>query len=626
MKYTVFRYLRIVAAILVITTLTAYFVDFDSKVPIETAQLAKIQLLPAILAGSLLVCAALIVLTLLLGRLYCSVICPLGILQDVIARVARFGKALLAPAKIKRQLKKSLEEKNDEETTELTSSEKRTKKQLDKSYRTLAKEARKRAKKPNYVYRKNPLPLRLLVLLLTLGSTTFGGFFFGLLEPYSIFGRIAVNVFKPIHSAINDVIYLVEQLFHGHNFYYVDLRPESLGALIVGVLSFVIICVFAGKFGRLYCNSICPIGTLLGFLSKYSFFRTQINADKCVNCGLCVKACKSSCIDIKEHKVDASRCVVCFDCFGACRKKALSFAPGKHATLAPNDLTSAASNASEALALDPETLQEKERIARSLAGFSRAKRDFITASLVVGAAALARASFSKAQEDEEDLVKTGSDADAFSAASEEYPTEEATVDENKPADYGQTPYKRQYVISPPGSISHKNFQNRCVGCHLCVSKCPAHVLKPMGFETGLKGFMQPRVDFAHGFCNYDCTICGSVCPAGAIKPMKKEDKQLVQTGHVVFIKENCIVYAKDESCGACSEHCPTQAIHMVPYKGTLTIPETTEDLCVGCGGCEYICPARPFRAVYIEGNPVHKQATPVVSEVNEDPEEFDFGF
>ena len=95
-------------------------------------------------------------------------------------------------------------------------------------------------------------------------------------------------------------------------------------------------------------------------------------------------------------------------------------------------------------------------------------------------------------------------------------------------------------------------------------KCPSHVLKPAFMEYGLAGMMQPTVSFEKGFCNFDCTVCGDVCPNGAILPISVEQKHLTQMGYVVFIKENCIVYTDETSCGACSEHCPTQAVAMVP--------------------------------------------------------------
>lgn len=191
---------------------------------------------------------------------------------------------------------------------------------------------------------------------------------------------------------------------------------------------------------------------------------------------------------------------------------------------------------------------------------------------------------------------------------------------------GKKAYKKENPITPPGSVSLEHFQAHCTSCHLCVSKCPSHVLKPVLMEYGLEGMMQPTVSFEKGFCNFDCTVCGDVCPNGAIKPLTVDEKHLTQMGHVIFIEENCIVHTDGTSCGACSEHCPTQAVAMVPYKDGLTIPQVNTEICVGCGGCEYVCPAHPFRAIYIEGNPVQKEAKPFKETETEKIEVDDFGF
>jgi len=65
------------------------------------------------------------------------------------------------------------------------------------------------------------------------------------------------------------------------------------------------------------------------------------------------------------------------------------------------------------------------------------------------------------------------------------------------------------------------------------------------------------------------------------------------------------VYTDETSCGSCAEHCPTQAVRMVPYKEGLTIPEIHPSTCIGCGACERVCPAKPNKAIYVDGNPVH---------------------
>lgn len=279
----------------------------------------------------------------------------------------------------------------------------------------------------------------------------------------------------------------------------------------------------------------------------------------------CGTKCKASCIDSKNQRIDYTRCVDCFDCLGACKEGALGYS------------------------IPTLKKHKKEQTPTSDAS----KRRFLIAGLTTAAATTEVLAQAKA---------------AIATAS------------------GKKSDKRQTPITPPGSVSLAHFQQHCTSCHLCVSKCPSHVLKPAFMEYGLGGVMQPTVYFEKGFCNFDCTVCGDVCPNGAIRPLTTEQKHLTQMGKVVFIEENCIVYTDGTSCGACSEHCPTQALAMIPYKDGLTIPHVNTDICVGCGGCEYICPARPYRAVYIEGNKVQQKAHPFVEKQEEKVKVDDFGF
>ena len=316
----------------------------------------------------------------------------------------------------------------------------------------------------------------------------------------------------------------------------------------------------AWKYGRTWCNTICPVGTLLGFLSRFSLFKVRIDTEKCNHCGLCATKCKASCINSPEQTIDYSRCVDCFDCLGECRQNALSYTT---------------------------PLKTEKQVTDA------SKRRFLLAGLTTAAA----------------TPKVMAQAQNVAAVAA-----------------GMKSDKRQAPITPPGSISQEHFQAHCTSCHLCVSKCPSHVLKPAFMEYGLGGMMQPTVFFEKGFCNFDCTVCGDVCPNGAILPLTKEQKHLTQMGKVVFIEENCIVYRDGTSCGACSEHCPTQALSMIPFKDGLTIPHIDTEICVGCGGCEYVCPARPFRAVYIEGNAVQQEAKPFTDNHQEEIQVDDFGF
>ncbi len=512
--------IRLTLAAVLLALITFYFLDFADVLSNDFHVLAHIQFVPALLSLSIGILIALLVLTLLFGRVYCSVICPMGIYQDVVARLTkRFGK-----------------------------------------------------KKKKYSYSPAKNILRWVVLGITLIAFFCGGtIIVGLLDPYSAFGRMVTNVLKPLYMMGNNVLESIFARFDNYTFYQVDASVLDWASFSIAVVTLLVVGYLAYRHGRTWCNTICPVGTVLGFLSRFSLFKVRIDAAKCNHCGLCTTKCKAACIDSKESAIDYSRCVDCFNCLSVCKKEALVYAPYRKC---------------------PNTAPSSHVADESISDASR--RRFLT-----GVVATATASKVLAQVIEEEPLALLSK---------------------------QKAYKCEHPITPPGSVSREHFQQRCTSCHLCVSKCPSHVLKPALTEYGLAGVMQPTVFYEKGFCNFNCTVCGEVCPNGAIQPLTEEKKRLTQMGHVVFIEENCIPHTDGTNCGACSEHCPTQAVKMVPYRNGLTIPQVDPTICVGCGGCEFICPVRPYRAIYVEGNPVQVDAKPFVEEKKEDIEIDSFGF
>ncbi len=509
------RKLRTAAAIVLLVFITFYFVDFAGLLPEGFSVLARIQFVPAIFFHSAVILAALIALTLLLGRLYCSVICPMGIFQDVVTRIGGFF--------------------------------------------------RKKKKRYKFSPAKNMLRYSMLGIMLIALISGFS-LIVSLLDPYAAYGRIAANLFSPVYLAGNNLLEAIFTSFGNYTFYRMDIYVRSIFAVSVAILTLFGIGYLAWKHGRAYCNTVCPVGTFLGLISRFSWLKVRIDTSKCTGCGICATRCKSSCIDPKNHRIDHSRCVDCFDCLDACRQNALSFSVPK---------------TKKAAVEAPKT--------------DAARRKFIATSL----AATLTVPVLMAQGNRERRRARLRDENA---------------------------HTRQVAISPPGSLGHAHLERHCTACHLCVSKCPSHVLKPAFMEYGLAGMMQPMMYFEKGFCNFDCTVCSDVCPNGAILPLTVEQKHLAQVGRVVFVEDFCIVHTDGTSCGACSEHCPTQAVSMVPYREGLTIPHTDPDTCVGCGGCEYVCPAVPHKAIYVEGEEIHLQAKPFEdSQVHE--EEIDgFGF
>lgn len=167
---------------------------------------------------------------------------------------------------------------------------------------------------------------------------------------------------------------------------------------------------------------------------------------------------------------------------------------------------------------------------------------------------------------------------------------------------------RTHPVSPPGSRSIAHYSGLCTACHLCVSACPTQVLYPSFLDYGVAEIFQPKMNYDASYCNYDCVICTQICPSGAILPVNVEDKKLIQIGKTFFFKDDCVVVTNKKDCSACSEHCPTKAVYMIPFEGKLRLPEVNNDLCIGCGACEHACPTTPRKAIYIRANPVHLKA------------------
>lgn len=493
------RKIRILLAAVTFTLITLLFLDLTGSLHAWLGWLAKIQFWPAVLAMNVAVVAVLLILTLVFGRIYCSVICPLGIMQDLIS--ALHG----------------------------------------------------RRKRNRFSFSPERRWLRYGVLVVFLASCVAGiNVIVSLLAPYSSYGRMVNSILRPVWTAGNNVLASVAERMDSYAFYSVDVWMRSLPTLIIAAVTFVIIAVLAWRGGRTYCNTICPVGTILSFFARFSWFKISIDGNKCISCRLCEKNCKASAIDVKTGRVDYSRCVVCGNCIGKCSKDAISYIhPSK--------------------AVAPKAAKINNR--NDVDGGRRAF--LVGAAIATTTAALAQ---------EKKKVDGG-----------------LAVIEDKVQPERATP------ITPPGSMSARHMAQHCTACQLCVSACPNDVLRP---SSDLSKLMQPTMSYERGYCRPECTRCSDVCPTGAIKPITREDKSATQIGHAVWIKKNCVSVTDGVECGNCARHCPVGAITMIPlHPGTdskLTIPAVNEARCIGCGACENLCPARPFSAIYVEGHEAHR--------------------
>lgn len=487
------RKIRITLAIISIVCITILFLDFTGAIHSILGWIAKIQFIPALFSINIGIIILLSIVTLVFGRIYCSVICPLGISQDVIAR--------LRP----------------------------NKKKLPYSY-----------SKPKTWLRWSIVVIFIIAFFLGLSSIV------ALLDPYASYGRIASYLFQPVYLWINNLLADIAEHYDSYMFYTVDVWIKSISLLVVSIITLIIIFILAWKNGRTYCNTICPVGTILGFISRFSILKPIINLDKCNSCGLCAKKCKAACIDSKNHEIDYSRCVVCLDCINNCNKGAISYTRRKRVQ------------------------SEKQQTTNT------SRRNFIVATATIASAYT--------------LNAKGKAIDGGLA----------TIEDKKIP-------KRSLPLVPAGAVSLKNFTQHCTACQLCVANCPNHVLRP---SNDLSRFMQPEMSYERGYCRPECTRCSNLCPTGAIKPITKAEKSSIQIGHAVWIKDNCVVLTDGVACDNCARHCPTGAITMIDSNienKTVKIPMIDTEMCIGCGACENLCPARPFSAITVDGHKQHRE-------------------
>ena len=490
-------------AVLCFLAVTLLFLDFTGTLHHWFGWMAKIQFLPAVLALNVVIIAVLVLLTLIFGRIYCSVICPLGVMQDLISWI--HGKR----------------------------------------------------KKNRFSFSKEVKWLRYPVLVVFIALLVAGvGSILTLLEPYGTYGMIATNLFQPIYQWCNNGIAAIAEHYGNYSVYNTDVWIKSIAALATAAVLFIIIAVLAWRGGRTYCNTVCPVGTFLSLISRFSILKIHIDDEKCIKCGMCTRNCKASCIDYKNGTVDHSRCVTCGNCIEKCHKDAIYY--GR-----PRKVASAAS-------------------AIEQGSVDKSKRAFLIGSGV----AIATTAMAQAKKK----------VDGGLAAIE---------DKKMP--------ERKNPITPPGSISARNMKQHCTACQLCVAECPNQVLQP---SNGLLTFMQPMMSYERGYCRPECNRCSQVCPTGAIRPITLEQKSSTKIGTAVWTHFLCIpTRDKDEdgnpiSCGNCARHCPTGAITMIQLDenndNSPMVPSINEAKCIGCGNCEYVCPARPVSAIHVEGIEDHR--------------------
>lgn len=240
----------------------------------DLSLLSRIQLFPALFAGSFGVVAFIVLFTLLCGRWYCSCVCPLGVVQDGINRC-------------------------------------------------MTRKSGRKTLKAGKAWRWIRYTILLLCLAVYLFNTTI---VLLLVDPWSVFGRLATTFVLPVVTFINNLLASVLNVFGNYTLVAKGYHLAGTSVLLVALLTLLLLIFLLRRFhGRMWCNTVCPVGTLLHLLAARSPVRIRIDDTRCTKCKQCEKSCKAAVIDIDNGDINTGNCVACFNCLPVCEYDAIRY-------------------------------------------------------------------------------------------------------------------------------------------------------------------------------------------------------------------------------------------------------------------------------------------------------------
>jgi len=384
------------------------------------------------------------------------------------------------------------------------------------------------------------------LLLLILAAALFGNLSLLIFDPLALFTRTMTTAILPalnyavttIESALYPVPFLrpplnwLEGLLRGPILPVeqpVFAQNALIAALFVGILA------LNGLADRFWCRYLCPLGALLGLVSKVSLLRPVVGA-ACNRCARCVTACRMDAIDTHQgYEIVPTECTVCLDCLAACPEKSIGFRLRWHPDPARE--------------YDPTRRQVLAALATGAAGAVvlrtgvRAKQPHPLLLRPPGV------------EDEKDFLAR---CLRCSQCSKVCPTS------------GLQPVLLEAGLEglwTPRLVPRLGYCD--YGCNACGQVCPSGAIPPLDLNSKRKAVIGVAVidrdrclPWAHGV---PCIVCEEMCPMPQKAIRLEEVRVTNDRGEVAIV----------------------QRPHVLP------------DLCIGCGICEYRCPLEGEAAIRV---------------------------
>ena len=448
--------------------------------------------------------------TLFLGRFFCGWICPMGTLQHFVGNL-----------------------------------------------KSEAKRGKQRIESNRY---KRWQTVKYVVLIAGLVAAVFGSMVIGTLDPFSLLVRsIGLALLPAFNIAVRALLVPMEQshiaavrtngeLLHtALQRTILDFRQAHFAqSLVVGIL-FLVILWASMRITRFWCRSICPLGALLGFVSRWSILGLHKDASSCDKCNRCLLNCQGGDDPIGGVPWRKSECLVCMNCVDSCPHDALEFRffRKEHEVVSPDlgrrrTLTGLAAGAAAVPLMRANTglgKSRRERLIRPPGALDEG--DFLSRCIRCG-----------------ECMKVCPNNSLHPTLSE------AGLE----------------GLWTPTLVPRIGYCEP--SCVLCSEVCPTGSIWQITSKE--KGW-----------------VAGNAT----------QQNQPVRLGTAFYDRGRCLPWALATDCIVCEEWCPVspkaiyveeaQVIDSGGNPKTLKQPRVDPSRCVGCGACEYACPLQERPAVYV---------------------------